>query len=152
MEEAGNRGEPQVAQQTPVETQTTEQLLSQLTHSIITMRDAMVTASETIKRLEAERDADKAASQTYLRWFREEQSKHADCLALAGAMANDLEVARASESRATAALRKLHLAASHLAEECNEDDWTVDQQAMLDLHEVLDGIDLDEPVKSEGER
>jgi len=55
------------------------------------------------------------------------------------------DAARAGEARAVEALRKLHSAASYVAEECNEDDWTVDPQAMLDLHEALDAIDVEEP-------
>jgi hypothetical protein len=57
----------------------------------------------------------------------------------------DLEAAKAGEARAVEALRKVHFAASYVAEECNEDDWTVDQQAMLDLHEALDAVDVEEP-------
>jgi hypothetical protein len=55
------------------------------------------------------------------------------------------DAARAGEARAVEALRKLHSAASYVAEECNEDDWTVDQQAMLNLHEALDAVDVEEP-------
>jgi hypothetical protein len=55
------------------------------------------------------------------------------------------DAAKAGEARAVEALRKLQSAASYVAEECNEDDWTVDQQAMLDLHEALDAVDVEEP-------
>ena len=57
----------------------------------------------------------------------------------------DRDAARAGEARAVEALRKLHSAASYVAEECNEDDWTVDQQAMLNLHEALDAVDVEDP-------